>query len=434
MRVTDGCDPFLAICGEPGGWRAPGEKGSKSGPRIQVVRDLARGIFIDVRHRPGCPAQGIDPAACRCSPYARAKVKRKWVASATLRKGWRLKDLDPLEAEATRRREDHDSGRSVIERRKVPRLAEWGERWLDNIERLVELREYAPNTLATYRSMWRNHIEPLLGDRKLTTINVQAVNELVQAMHRKRLAHTHVRQARTLLGAMLGDAIPQYLDFNPVKQGSRRRGGSSRGHARTEPRKRVMPLDVAQAILATTTGHLHEQILCGLTTGMRKQEICGLPIERVDFAARRIYVEGQWDDHHGERPPKWGSVRAVPLCRPLADALQLRAERVTSGPLWIDPDTGLPYMGNIIQKRFNQAWEAVAERQPRQSWHTTRHTFSTMLDQAGVREVVIDEIMGHRPGSVSRIYRHGLEADIDGVIEILDRVWSPAEARTVIAG
>jgi integrase len=147
---------------------------------------------------------------------------------------------------------------------------------------------------------------------------------------------------------------------------------------------------------------------------MRKMEVCGLSIERVDFDARRIYVEGQWDDRRGERPSKWGSDRAVPLCRPLADALRVRAELVASGPLWLDPDSSTP------RRR------SAGERPKHQSWHATRHTFSTMLDQAGVREVVIEEIMGHRPGSVSRLYRHSLERDIDAVVDLLDGIWIAA--------
>lgn len=389
---------------------------------------MARGVFLDVRHGTKCPAKDRDARRCRCAPSVRARVARRWVLTTKLDKGWVQADLEPIEEAALGAKLDHDSGQRVIGKRENPLLKDYGRRWLGELDRLVLAGEYSPDTVRSYWSAWNNHTVPALGDKPLKAITRQDVTELRNAMTKKGLTRAYIGQTVTTLSGMLNDAVSANLIDANVASVSRRRGRSLPPPRVGRRKEKIMSVDLARALLHSTRQdrQLYEQIMCGLTTGMRRMEISGLCLEQVDFAAKRIYVENQYSVY-GDRLPKGAKEREVPLTGPMAEALMVRAEHITGGYLWVNPETGTPWSSFLMQKRLNAAWEAIAERPDRHSWHVLRHTFATQLDVAGIRAVVTDQIMGHGPRNVQRTYQHTAEDEFAKVVAVLEGLWAPAD-------
>jgi integrase len=401
---------------------------------------VARGIYIEFRHQTGCTARGEDPRRCGCSPTVRPRLVGGWGESGRLPKGWAKADVDAFEIEAMSARVEHASGRRIIERNTVPLLRDWGEDWLRELELLAEAEQYSLATLSSYRSIWRNHLLPDLGDHRLNEITEKGLLMLRAKKLRAGVNPSYVTQIFFILSGMLTDAIPQHLDHNPASKRSRRRGRSGVAEARAASVPRIMDVDLARALLTVTDWPLHDMILLALTTGMRRSEIMGLKWWHITFHDKRIYVAEQRqrfpkdkDAERGpaewrERLPKNRGDRKVLLYSALGDRLLPRAERADEDAhVFLDPDHDQPFADAKMQKVLNEVWESIGPRPRGHSWHVLRHSFATLLDQHGVRGHVIDLLMGHtRPGVQAR-YQHVMDREIDAIEPILAAAYGTVE-------
>jgi integrase len=322
---------------------------------------MARGVYIEVTHREGCglkdatasarrvPIAGNGRRLCKCSPRARAQVKRQWVAEGVFAEGWTQANLRQFEAEAIAAREAHESGQRIIERDAPPTMGELAEAYLASLKRRRELDEVAAQRGA--RRSPRTTVRPERAPRSLEV-------EFVLAM----------------------------LD---------------------EAAKR------SDGLL------LHDMILTGVTTGMRKREIAGLRPECIHLRERRIEVAGQLIGDTFE-PPKSFVERTTVVCDVLAERLRLRLARGVGEYVFAVPGQELPWSRMEQGSRFNAVWEACGPRRKSDSWHALRHTFATTLDAGRCRPAAIDAVMGHSNQGVSFRYRHVLEPDLDDMVRVLN--------------
>lgn len=399
---------------------------------------MARGVSIEVRHATDCGAKGRDARNCRCSPAVRIRVARTWLPSRKLPLGWRVRDLEAIEREALDAKQDHDSGRRVVEPRgTVPTMREWAKGWLADFAADVRAGEASPTTLVNYESYWRRHFDEPLGDLPLTEVSAELILDL-RDRKTATLSAGYVNNMFVMLGGMLATAVPRYLPAAPAIARRRRR----RGRSAAPPAPRLLELDLARDLLAATSGVVHEMILCGLTTGMRQREIAGLRMPSVSFAHNRITVENQRVRvgidgvvQEIDKLPKYERTREVVLYSGLAALLRDRDG--ASGYAFVDPDTGEPFASWRMREVLHAAWETVGPRPKNHSWHVLRHTFSSLLDRHRVRPLVIDALMGHsNPGVASR-YKHVWDEEfelIEGILaETFGTVKVPESAEVAAA-
>jgi integrase len=390
-----------------------------------------RGVYLEARHAADCPLSGAPKAEamksrrCRCSPTLRARVGGAWVLTGRLTVGWRQGDVDAFEAKAIAEKAKQVPG-AVVERRRTSTLREWGESWLTNYQTLVAQGARSPRTLMSYRAAWK-HIEPELGGLKLPAITPERIAALRVTLL-KRYSEGYVLVMVNLLSGMLTDARGAGLvHANAAQRPRYDRSGLVPARIVRDEEPKLIELDFARALIASTEGALQAKILCGLTTGFRHREILGLQFEDLSWPEQQIRLRNQLVDGHELVPPKYEQRRTVVLYSGLG---RLIAPGRSDEPwVFINPRTGRPYHQKTSTDDFNAAWEALAPRPKGHSWHVLRHTFSSLLRRHGVRDAVVDELMGHRRTDVKHLYSHAWRDERDQLEAIFEsefgRVISP---------
>ena len=162
----------------------------------------------------------------------------------------------------------------------------------------------------------------------------------------------------------------------------------------------------------------------------RRAEIRHLRVGDVDLKLDVVYLGA---DEHGRKSR--AAQRAVPIVRPLRAVIRralLKRGRPSSDELLCPGqkpggrNSGLLSF-EALQVRADAAWTDAGRR--RITAHECRHTCATWLDAAGVRPVVVSQLMGHavpaRQSGAAPItqerYTHTLPGDLELARELFEK-------------
>lgn len=143
--------------------------------------------------------------------------------------------------------------------------------------------------------------------------------------------------------------------------------------------------------------------------GLRRGELQALRCSDIDFGRSEITVERSWDQYEGPVTPKSkAGVRTAPILAVLRDHLDARTLGNGSDLVF---GCGLdePFNPKAIANPAKRAWAAVNEREreeaeregrssdllPSLTFHEGRHTFASLLIDAGINPKAVQEFMGH---------------------------------------
>jgi hypothetical protein len=107
-------------------------------------------------------------------------------------------------------------------------LTEWVNQWYPALD-------LEPTTLSNYRYQIEVHILPAFGNRALASITAEEVSAWERQTAAGGYSRRTVRDARSTLTTVLGDAIPRYIQANPAQ---RRRGNGRKGQRRIQASSR----------------------------------------------------------------------------------------------------------------------------------------------------------------------------------------------------
>jgi integrase len=172
---------------------------------------------------------------------------------------------------------DQLRGTYVDPRRGAKRVREYGdEKFLPS---LVHLR---PNSASTYASHLRNHVYPMLGDRRIGSLARQDMKVFVAAKAAE-LAPSTVETVVSVLRAMLASAVEDsYIPLNPASR-----------VALPQVTPRVLtPLEPVQvlALARAVSPRYRVGVVLGAGAGLRFGEATGLTVPRAHLLRRRIQV------------------------------------------------------------------------------------------------------------------------------------------------
>lgn len=268
----------------------------------------------------------------------------------------------------------------------------------------------APTTRATYESNMRRWVLPLLGDTEVTELNARRVRRFAQQIE----GDSTRGNALNLLSRICRHAMDLgYLQTNPVSISE-----VSRVSVRTQPRQ-ILPTQAASDRLMDRIRLVSPRYADALTVtlecALRIGETAGLEVGDYDPTSHTLRIDRQVDGSGRVRPPKWGSVRTVPVTR-TAHAVLIRYEE--------GREPGEPLFGSrggrmsVSTMRKQLTWrEVVAELGfPDLRIHDLRHTGCSRLARrlvgAGEPVTVIRDILGHRSISTTESYLHSVEEDM----------------------
>lgn len=181
--------------------------------------------------------------------------------------------------------------------------------------------------------------------------------------------------------------------------------------------RRPFTIGELKTILAAADEEWRSMILFGIYTGQRLGDVARLTWANVDLSADEIQL----------RTAKTGRVVRIPICRPLKDHLEsLPAGDDPKQPLHPRAAALATVNGSTLSRQFGELMAQVGlavkkthepsdeERKGRTarraaselSFHSLRHTATSLMKNAGVSPAVVQDIIGHESAEISAHYTH----------------------------
>jgi integrase len=275
-------------------------------------------------------------------------------------------------------------------------LQEYGHQWLATGVTLW----LKPATTEKYTAIFRKHWLPELGKLPLSGSTRERVKIILQGKLMEGMKPNMARIMLTVLRACLYAATEEgRLTGNPAA-----RIGKFVGRARVDEIDIFMREELTH-LLATAAQEMpaaYPLVLTLARTGLRIGEALTLQPHDLDFERRELCVRRTWGSRLkalGEQrinPPKSGRIRRVDVSHQLCEELEAYVGTLDGGPFaWLFPGReGYPMLPDHFRclvwipplKRAGLRY-----RKP----HMLRHTFASMLIQAGECLAYVKEQLGH---------------------------------------
>jgi len=286
-------------------------------------------------------------------------------------------------------------------------------------------------TLRSYRYLASNHIRPVIGNRKMSSIHAWDIQQVYAEVEKKGRSACTVRHVYNVLTGAFSQAVKwRMLKSNPVKL----------AELPKETRKEMRPLwpdEAAQFLKAAEANGFYAIFALALTSGMRPSEYLGLKWEDVDIKRGVVTVKrtmqskvgGGWEFGDTKTPK---SKRSIPLPQSTIKALgdhrrkQLE-DRMRRGRLYRNHDLvfangdGDPVTLDRLRRQF-QAVLKAADLPESIRVYDLRHTCATLLLVAGENPKVVSERLGHSSVKITLdTYSHVLPTMQQGAAEKLEK-------------
>lgn len=190
------------------------------------------------------------------------------------------------------------------------------------------------------------------------------------------------------------------------------------------PKKQVVVMtaqEVRQMLEGAKEDWFFALYFLGVTTGMRRGELCGLTWDCVDFEHAEIHIKKSLGSVGAK--PAWSmaktdsGLRTIPLDPKSVDVLRDQKRRLAEaqlllGPAWRNTENlvfpkedGSIYNPNNVYDRFKRLLKRVGL--PPNSIHNLRHTYATLARRQGMDIKVLSERLGHSTIVVTmNLYQH----------------------------
>jgi len=277
-----------------------------------------------------------------------------------------------------------------------------GIRYADPRRGAVTVRDYGetvflpsmlhlrPNSADTYASRLRNHVYPMLGNRKVGAITRTDVQSFISALS-GRVAPATIQTTYAVLRTMMQSAVdadPQVIPVSPCTRIKLPKAA-----------KRVVEPLPAPSIVAlhdTITPRYRLMVALGAGLGLREGEAMGLSVARVDFLHRKVHVREQAQRGGLVELKTGASARTLPADNWVLNEISSHMQRYGTGPggVIVTNQSGEVLQRNTFWKYWHQA--AGAPGLPEGTrFHDLRHFYASTLIAANLNPKVIQARLGH---------------------------------------
>jgi integrase len=177
-----------------------------------------------------------------------------------------------------------------------------------------------------------------------------------------------------------------------------------------EPKVRVRYLTTPEIhrLMSELPEHLKPVFQCSIMTGLRRSNILNLRWDQVDFVRRQIVIDGS--------EMKAGQTHVVPMSPSL---IQLLMQQIDRHPVYVFTRYGRKITW------FERAWRGALARAgiTNYRWHDNRHTWASILRQAGISLDVLQELGGWHSEQMVKRYAHLAPHQVAETAAIVDRVF-----------
>lgn len=352
---------------------------------------------------------------------AARRIKDRWIVDFYFRhpdgRRERIRETSPVNTRRGAESYERELREALLEGRRdrvegeVPTLAAFWPAW---IEGHAKANRQKATTIDSKESIYRNHLAPLLGRKRLDEITEEDVARLKGRL--KDRSPKTVNNVLSVLSKLLKTAVRwKRIPKMPVEIELVKAAKPVMEFYQEEEFERL--IEAARKI----SGNRLTFILLAGEAGLRAGEIMALEWSDVDLKNQSITVRQSLSSGRHLGAPKGGTSRVIPMTARLAAAL--RESRHLIGPRVLYRD-GRRNAGKGLSQKTLQTWmEAIQKRAGLKAdgrLHILRHTFCSRLAMRGAPAKAIQELAGHVNLSTTQRYMHLSPAARDGAIRLLE--------------
>jgi integrase len=260
-------------------------------------------------------------------------------------------------------------------------------RYKEAMERFFSEATLKPGTALVYRNSHKA-FAPFAQGRYLDEIGRRILGDFVSARKSAGISDSTIRSNLAYVSSLCAMAVRWgWLGTNPVTAFDKR-------SLKTSRRTRFLTPSELGRLLVTTAPHIRPAIVLAIETGVRKEELFSLTLERIDLARREIILD----------MTKSGVPRRVPLSDKAIAVIRglLERRRTSESPYLFRKVDGTRFVD--MKNGFDAARKRAGLNDLR--WHDLRHTFASWFVQAGGDLYHLSRILGHHSVQMTTRYAH----------------------------
>ena len=297
------------------------------------------------------------------------------------------------------------------------------------------------STVASYRCNERLIVRDL-GGSLACKLSPSQINQWMAGLLEEGRATSSIQHAYTLLNASFEYAVCQELvDRNPCR--------FCRPPKSKHKERQTLSAEEASSLAAVCKAALPDRVagctLVALSTGLRREEVCGLRFSDIDFDEKTLTVNRAIGVNHGKAyvkdPKNASSRRTIPIPDELHRALAaLKAD--CDALLKARGETGDPYLFGTWRKesryydptRLSKDFNAMKRLcgAGHVTFHDLRHTYATLCLRRGIDVITLSRLLGHsNPSTTANTYLH---SDMSAMRQASDAINEALSGNQGVAG
>lgn len=297
----------------------------------------------------------------------------------------------------------YESEKGILVNNQDMTFKELAERWFESKKKH---KEY--NTQIAIQRKLKNHIYPAIGHYKVKNIKAYNVQNIINDLVDKGFTDTTIKVYQHI------SSILQFgVDNDIIVKNVASSVEVPRFKTKQKESLNRQARDLIENVAKT---HKHgDMIMTFLYTGIRREELIALSKKEIHLDEKYFLIEDAIYFEHNQavlKGTKNGDSRNIPILNKISNIIHSRYNQATD---YLFPMSNGKMMSETSFKEAMDSFRAACDKfadnnnLPRIKFtaHTLRHTFCTMLYEAGVPLKEAQQIMGHKSARVTLdIYTH----------------------------